>query len=219
MVLLNCRDNKLRAQSRAIIDKWHVEMGEEMDTLEIREYSHLLGVPASINTGVKEILKRWPDTERIMVCDDDCLAPPPDLSLHNAKEGIPEFWAEALSIMLEAGWKVVGHPSRNTFYNESTLREIGGVKGHKASHVAGAFSGFSVETWKKSGGIPSAHKLYGFGPFCHQFQGKVAWSPDKRFTVVDFDRLGHPWSLRDGEYWDWYNYMRPNKAIAIERKK
>jgi hypothetical protein len=154
-----------------------------------------------------------------MVCDDDCLAPSPDMSIENVKAGIPEFWDEALSVMLEAGWKVVGHPNRQTFYNPSTLVEIGGVPGHVASHVAGAFSGFTVETWKKSGGIPAHDKLYGFGPFCKKFCKQVAWCPDKRFTVADFDRQGHPWSLRDSDYFDWYRYMRPNQAVGVEKKK
>jgi hypothetical protein len=146
-----------------------------------------------------------------MVCDDDCLAP-------NIIGEPPYYWDGALSIMIEAGWKVVGHPSRLSFYDKATYKKIGGVKGSGRGHVAGAFSGFSVETWKIKGGVPSNDKLFGFGPFCNRFPEEVGYYVEHQFLVTDIDRIGHPWSLRDRDYYDWYAYMRPNKAQKIERK-
>lgn len=208
LVLNNCRDDNIRAQNREIVtcDDW------EGRRFRYEEFSRLLGVPGSINTGVQIIREHWPEVRRVIVCDDDAYPPIAGAYL----DGQMISWDEALSIMLEAGWKIAGHASRMTWYDPATIREIGGIKGHCVSHVAGAFAGFSIDTWKRSGGVPGFDKLFGFGPFCNKFPGEVGYWAEPKFLITDLDRDTHPKSLRKTDYFKWYKTMRPNQAREFE---
>lgn len=206
LVLNNCRDDQIREENRRIVHSHPIT-----NRFAYKEFSHLLGVPGSINIGVKMILAEWPDTKRVFICDDDCV--PSDCQI---VDGQKMHWDEALSIMLEAGWGVVSHPARSDSYSHKNIEVIGNIEGHKVGHVGGAFSGFSVLEWKKVGGVPGVDKLFGFGPFCKIFKGRVGYWPDTRFQIRHLDDPRHPESLRKSEYFKWYRGLRRNQAMMIE---
>lgn len=204
-VISNCRDQGIQELNRTIltrdIDREHLFV----------EYDYLLGVPGSINEGVKVIKRRWPEAKRVIVCDDDAFPAEPKIV-----DGKEMCWDEAISIMLGAGWKIAGHASRLTWYSDTSRKVIGGIEGHAYDHVAGAFAGFSIASWENSGGVPSLDRLFGFGPFCHKFRGYVGYWANPPFMVTDLDRDTHPKSLRRKEYFQWYKMMRPTKAREFE---
>lgn len=209
LVLNNCRYTNLRAENKEIIDQ---TIPQDRRFL-YKEFSHLLGVPGSINTGVKLIIEEWPETRRIIVCDDDCIPAP-----QQYVDGQKMRWDEPLSIMLEAGWEIAGYPAKVGAYNNPVEIVIGGIKGLSVGHVGGAFSGFSVESWKRVGGVPGVDKLFGFGPFCSLFKGKVGYWPGEGFQIEHIDYPDNPKSLRTTDYFRWYQHLRPSQAIKFEHE-
>lgn len=165
-----------------------------------------IGGPNAINEGIRAALSEGWKVQNIFIVDDDTYVPLPQ-----HYDGEMVFWDQCLSRMLDAGWKVVGHPWSPQFTVDPPEPrppvEIGGVKGVKMTHVAGTCSGFSKKTWEKYP-IRQQTLIHGYTGWQGKVGGEaIGYCAEPYMFSVHFDRPEHPHSERDTTYDKWSNEM------------
>lgn len=195
-------DNPSRSETALNLD-FLDETDQSM--LVVRKHTRI-GGPNAINEGVRAALEEGWTPRNIFVVDDDTYVPTPQ-----HWDGKMIFWDQCLSEMLDAGWKIVGHPWSPRFTtNPPEPRppvEIGGRRGIRMSHVAGTCSGFSRKTWHDFP-IRQQTLIHGYTSWQTKVgKDAVGYCADPYMFSVHFDRPEHPHSERDTTYDGWSNEM------------